>query len=187
MFFQFFKILILWVVRGVKVHKTVQNDKKFCPSHLISQEPYIIQLSLTVRMCKMIISPGVIYHFFKILIFQVFREEKAKNGQKWQKFVCCTLYFRNHISYDLHSWYTCMYKRIIFPAILFIFFQNFHFWDHSPNDPKWPKMTKNSVYLTLYVRNHTSYDCDFWYTYVKWYLQQFFSFFKILIFGVFRG
>ena len=26
-FFQFFKILIFWVVRGVKWQKTVQNDK----------------------------------------------------------------------------------------------------------------------------------------------------------------
>ena len=44
--------------------------------------------------------------------------------------VCHTLYFRNHISYDLHLWYTCVYKRIISSAAFFIFFQNFDFWDH---------------------------------------------------------
>ena len=39
---------------------------------------------------------------------------------------------------------------------------------------KWTKMTKNSVCLTPYHRNRTSYDCGFWYTCVKWwYLQQF--------------
>ena len=47
-FFHFFKILIFWVVRGVKGQKTVQNDKK--------QEPYMIWLSFMVHMCKMIIS-----------------------------------------------------------------------------------------------------------------------------------
>ena len=41
-FFQFFKILIFRVDRGVKGQKMAQNDKKFCLSHLIFQEPYII-------------------------------------------------------------------------------------------------------------------------------------------------
>ena len=107
----------------------VQNDKKFCPSHSISQEPYIIWLSLMVHMCNMIIPPAVFFHFFKILIFWVVRVEKGK---------------------------------------------------------KWSKMTKNSVCCARYLRNHISDNCGFWYTHVKWwYLWQIFSFFKILIFGVF--
>ena len=36
-FFQIFKILIFWVVSGVKVQKMAQNDKKFCLSCFISQ------------------------------------------------------------------------------------------------------------------------------------------------------
>ena len=53
---------------------------------------------------------------------------------------------------------------------------------------KWPKMTNNFDCLTLYFRNRTSCDCDIWCMFVKWlYLQQIFSFFKILLFGVFRG
>ena len=119
-FFIFFKILIFWIHRGVKGQKTVQNDKKLCLSRSISQEPYIIWLSFMVQMCKMIISPGVFFNF-KILIFWVVRGLKV---QKWPKMtkisVCRTLYFRNHISYDLHLWYTCMYKRIISPDIYFI-------------------------------------------------------------------
>ena len=38
----FFQILIFWVARGVKSQKLAQNEKKFCLSHSISQEPYII-------------------------------------------------------------------------------------------------------------------------------------------------
>ena len=41
-FFLFFKILIFWVVRGVKGQKMAQNEKKLCLSCSISQEPYII-------------------------------------------------------------------------------------------------------------------------------------------------
>ena len=32
---------------------------------------------------------------------------------------------------------------------------------------KWPKMTKNYVSHTPYLRKHTSCDCDFWYAFVK--------------------
>ena len=41
-FFLFFKILIFWVVRGVKWQNMAQNEKKLCLSCSISQEPYII-------------------------------------------------------------------------------------------------------------------------------------------------
>ena len=117
--------------KTVKGRKTVQNDKNFSMSRTISQEPYIIWLSFMVQMCKMIISPDV---FFK-LKFWFFRLSGGWNGKKWPKMtkvsVCGTLYFSNHISYDLHLWYTCMYKRIIFPGIFFFFFlQNFDFQDH---------------------------------------------------------
>ena len=76
-------------------------------------------LSFMAKMCKMIISPGVFFNV-KILIFQFVKGLKGQ--KKWSKIskisVCCTLHFRNHISYDLHLWYTCMYKRIISPGIL---------------------------------------------------------------------
>ena len=39
-FFNFFKILIFWVVSGVKGQKIAQNDKKI-PSRSIPQEAYI--------------------------------------------------------------------------------------------------------------------------------------------------
>ena len=90
----------------------------------ISPEPHIIWFSFMVPICKMILSPGVFFNF-KIFIVQVVRglkgQKMAQNDKKIS--VCCTLYFRNHISYDLHLWYTFMYKRIISPGIFFIFFK----------------------------------------------------------------
>ena len=53
-FFHFLKILIFRVLRGVKGQETVQNDKKFCLSCFISQEPYIIGLSFMVHICAFV-------------------------------------------------------------------------------------------------------------------------------------
>ena len=93
-----------------KGEKAVQNGRQFCLSRSISQEPYIIWYSFMVQMCEMIISPGVFFNF-KLLIFQVVRGWKGKKWPKMTKIsVYRTLYFRNHISYDLHLWYTCMYN-----------------------------------------------------------------------------
>ena len=61
-FFHFFKILIFWVVRGVKGQKTVQNDKKFSLLQSISQEPCIL-LSFLVHLCKLMISQGFFMFF----------------------------------------------------------------------------------------------------------------------------
>ena len=48
-FFLFFKILIFQVVSGVKGQKLAKNDKQFCLSRSISQEPYIIWSSFVVH------------------------------------------------------------------------------------------------------------------------------------------
>ena len=92
----------------------------------------------------------VFFHFFKILIFWV----RAKNNPKWQKIlscyisqepyiiwwwkgkkwpqkvlsVYCTLYFRNHTSFDLHLWCKCVNGWFL--LVFFSFFQNFDFRDH---------------------------------------------------------
>ena len=65
-----------WGERGgtVKRTKMAQNDKNFCLSHSVSQEPYIKWLWFLAHMCKMMISP-----VFKILILGFFRGVK---GQK---------------------------------------------------------------------------------------------------------
>ena len=97
-FFHFFKIWIFWTVRGIKGQKTVQNDEKFCRSRSISQELYIIWLWFMVYICKMIISPDIFFHFFKIFIFQV-REVNS---------VCRAPYLRNYTLNDFHLWCTCV-------------------------------------------------------------------------------
>ena len=48
-------------------------------------------------------------------------------------------------------------------------------------------MTKSSVCLTLYLKNHASYDCDFWYMCKMMISPGIFHFFKILIFWFLRG
>ena len=69
LFFRFFNILIFQVVSGVKGQKMAQNDKKFCLSRFISQEPYILWLSFMVHLCKMMISPGIFFISLKFLFF----------------------------------------------------------------------------------------------------------------------
>ena len=142
--FHFFKILIFWVHTGVKVQKMFQNDKKSCLLLSISQEPYIIWLSLMVQICKMI-CPGVFFNF-KILIFQVVRGLKEqKNGPKWQKFLSVAPYISGTIN-DLHLWYIYVYKRIISPGIFFIFLKILIFGiirgdgKRAKNGPKWQKI-----------------------------------------------
>ena len=102
-FFHFLKIFIFWVHRWVKRQKTG------------------LSRSFMVQMCKTIISPG----FFSILKFWFSRLSRSWKDKKWPKMtkisVSRTLYLRNYISYDLHLWYTCMYKKIISPGIFFIF------------------------------------------------------------------
>ena len=141
-----------------------------CTPYLRNHTSY--ELSFMIQMCKMIVSLGVFFNF-KILIFQVFRGLK---GQKWPKMtkfsLCHTSHFRNHISYDLHLWYTCIYKRIMYPCIFFdFFFKNLIFRIiRCVGVVKGQKVAQNDkkfCCLTLYLRNCTSYDCDFWYTCVK--------------------
>ena len=62
-FFRLFKVLIFWVVRGLKGQKMVQNEKKICLSCSISQETCIIWFSFMVHLCKMVISTGTFFIF----------------------------------------------------------------------------------------------------------------------------
>ena len=62
-FFHFLKILILGIARWVIGQKMAQNDKKFCLSHSIPQEPCIIWLWFLVRMSKMMIYSAILSFF----------------------------------------------------------------------------------------------------------------------------
>ena len=65
LFFIFSKFWFFGLLGGSKGKKIAQNDKRPCPLHFISQEPYIIWSWFMVRMCKRLISLGVFYIFSK--------------------------------------------------------------------------------------------------------------------------
>ena len=99
----FFKMLIFWVVKGVKEQKMVQNENKFCLWRSLSQESYIMWFSFMVHMSKMIIFPSIFFIFSKFW----FSGLGQKIALKWQKSSACHApYLKNHTSHDSHLWYT---------------------------------------------------------------------------------
>ena len=63
--FPIFLFSILLVGKRAKKKKKKRlKITKFCPSHSISQEPYVIWLCVLVHMCKMMISPAIISGFY---------------------------------------------------------------------------------------------------------------------------
>ena len=80
--------------------------------------------------------------FLKFWFFGLLGSKRAKKWSKIIKKICCTLYFRNHTSYDLYLWYTCMYKRIISQAF-FSFFSKFWFLGLLEGVVKGQKMAQN--------------------------------------------
>ena len=127
-FFHFFKILIFQAVKGVKGQKMLQNDKKFCLSHSISQEPYIIWLSFMVHMCKMIISPGVLLSFSKFWFSGLSEVKGQKLAQNEKNSVAP--YISGTIYHMIFIYGTCVCINGQYLKAFFSFFQNFNFQDH---------------------------------------------------------
>ena len=182
------------VIGGVKGQKMVENGKKLCLLHSISQEPYYIWLSFMVQMCKVIIFQGVFFNV-KILIFQVIKVLKGeKMAQNEENFCLLHLIFQepyNHIYHIIFIYcFTCIYKKIISPGIVFIFFSKFWFLGSLGGRRggvlvKGQKITQNEKEFCLsHFVSQEKYImyCDFWCTCVKYDISSnFFSFFKILI------
>ena len=81
---------MFWVVKGEKRQKTIQDDKKLCPSRCHAW--YFRNHTSYLRFI----------HFLKILIFWVIRGSKrAKSGLKWQKILSIALHISG-TSYDCH-------------------------------------------------------------------------------------
>ena len=83
-----------------------------------------------------------------------------------------------------------MFKMMIYPEFFFIFSKFWFFRLLGMSEvEKWPKITKNSFFHALYLRNHTSYHLHVWWICVKgWHLEMvFFLFLKILILGFVSG
>ena len=89
-FFSFFQNFDFSCYRG-KGQKMAENGKKFCLSHSISQEPYIIWSSFMKNKCKMIISLCYFFHFFKTLIFLVVLTVKGQKMAQNEKKLCPSL------------------------------------------------------------------------------------------------
>ena len=80
--FSFFQNLIFWVVRG---SKRAKNGPKFCLSRSISQEPYMIWLSLMVHICKIILCPWTFFIFSKFWFSRLLEGSKGKIWPKMTK------------------------------------------------------------------------------------------------------
>ena len=105
----------------IKQQIMVQNDKKLCPLHSLSQEQYIIGLSFMAHMCKMIISAGFFSSFFfffffflKFSFFGLSVGKRAKNVPKSQKILSVVLYISGTMHYVI-SFMVHMCKMIISP------------------------------------------------------------------------
>ena len=102
--FWFFELLF-----GVKGQKMAKNDEKcYWRTDLRNRTS---SLSFMVHLCEMIKSPGVFFfffHFYKSLIFWIFRGKREKMNQTDKKLCLLYLILRDHTSYDLHLWSTCV-------------------------------------------------------------------------------
>ena len=104
----FFKIWIFRVIRWVKGQKNDPKRQKIITVALYISETYIIWFWFLLHMCRMMISAAFFFflHFFKILIFLVFRGAKGQKRPKLPISVCHALYLRNCISYHWDFWFT---------------------------------------------------------------------------------
>ena len=93
---------------------------------------------------------------------------------------CHVLHLRNHTSYHLRLWYTCV--KGYYVQVFFIFFLNFNFqgFGKRAKRPKIKKCLSHSMFQKAYIT-----WCNFSYTCVKWFISRsFFHCFKILILWV---
>ena len=91
-----------------------QDDKKNLLQSM-SQEPYIIWLSLMVHLCRM-----MIFIFSKFWFFGLLIGDWGLKWQKMRKILSVTLHISGIIHHDFDLWYF-MCKMIISPGFIFIF------------------------------------------------------------------
>ena len=122
-FWKFWFFFFFLVVRGLKVQKIVQNDKKFYLLCLISQEPYIIWFSFMAHMCKIIISPGFLWRVFQIFIFGVSSGVKGQNIAQNDKKLCLS-YPISQKRYIMWLWFLVhICKLMTSPDVFFSFWK----------------------------------------------------------------
>ena len=110
-------------VGGVKGPKMVQNKKKFCLWHSISQESYIIWFLFMVLMCKMIIFSGFFFIFSKVWFSGLLGGQRVKNSPIWQKIILlCLISQKPYIIWSSFVVHKC---KMILSPVFFLFFQKF--------------------------------------------------------------
>ena len=141
-------------------------------SCFISQGPYVIWFSFMVHMGKMMTE--VFFIVSKFWFFVSTGGKRAENGSRWQK----SSRSISQEAYVVWLWFLVHMCTIMASLDASFIFSKFDF--AVVRGVKGQKMAQNDkkFHLTLYLRNRTSYDCGFWYTFVKWYILQFFSFFQ---------
>ena len=103
---------------GVKGQKPIQNDKKICLSHSISQKASIIWSSFLVHLCKMMTLPDANFVFSKFLFSGLLEGGSGEvKGQKMSqndnKFCLShmSVVFGTHVSnYNLYSSFFHFFK-----------------------------------------------------------------------------
>ena len=96
-------------------------------------------MSFMLWFCKMMISPGGFFHFFKL---RFLGGNRAETGP----------YLRNHISNYFHLWYKSV-KWWYFSTFFFLFFQKLIFkgWygsKRAKNGPKWQKLLSVVLHIS---------------------------------------
>ena len=132
--------------------KWPKMTKKICLLQLISQKPYIIWLAFIVPLRKMIISPGAFFIFSKFWFSGLLGGKKIAQNDN-QFCLSCLIYQKPCIMNVICG--TQVYNDNI--SRHFFVFSEFLFFEllGGSKGKKWPKMTKNFVLCTLYLRNHT--------------------------------
>ena len=113
-FFRFFKILIVQVVRGVKVQKMAQNDKKLCLTLNVRNCTYMIVVFGT--MCKMMRSLAIFFFFFSKFWFLFLWERVEVKGQKMThnyQFQSVKLYISRTVDYNIKIFSTWVKNNVI--------------------------------------------------------------------------
>ena len=126
--------------------------------------PHYFWSLFLVHICKMMISPVCFFvlffffHFLRILIFQVFREVRAKYSPKWKTKIISVI----HLSQEqcsIWSWFLVhLCQMIISPGVFVNFFKILIFGVAS--GVKAQKMVQNEKKImsaALYFRNWSSF------------------------------
>ena len=128
-FFHFIKIVIFQVVRGVEGQKMVQSEK-----NSVCHTPYLRNNTwYDFHLCIYGANDNIFRKIFFLILsrfwFSRFLGEVGLKGKKQslKNSVRCTLYLRNHTSYDFHLWYTSVSWWYLNDFFFFFFFQNFVF------------------------------------------------------------